>query len=141
MMLLFKHLPTMRLLFLFLTLAMLSACGPELNTPASTSLTGKWESPDAMSYFYNVKMDITQTPGGDLSGSWTSFLSGGHLSCPEGTFCSAANTVSGRNTVTGVSFEILGIGKFTGQLENGNTLRGDVYRFDGDFKVKFTKVP
>jgi hypothetical protein len=130
----------MRLLFLFVTAITLTACGPDLNSPASTSLTGKWQSADTVSFFYNLKMDITQTPGGDLSGGWTGLLSGGHLSCPENSFCSAANTVAGRNTVVGVSFEILGIGSFTGQLENG-ILRGDVSRFDGDFKVKFTKVP
>ena len=131
----------MRLLFLLIALTSLAACGPDLNSPASTSLTGKWQSPDSMSFFFNVKMDITQTPAGDISGSWTGLLTGGHLSCPEATVCSAANTVSGRNTVVGVSMELLGIGTFTGQLENGNILRGDVDRFDGVFRVKFTKVP
>jgi hypothetical protein len=131
----------MNRLFVFLSLLTLASCGPELNEPASTSVTGKWQTADSISYFYNLKMDVTQTPGGDLSGGWTSLLMGGHLTCPERTTCNAANTVSGRNTVTGVSIEVLGIGKFTGQLENGNVLRGDIDRFDGDFKVKFTKIP
>jgi hypothetical protein len=141
MMHLLAHLPFMRLLFLFVTAITLAACGPDLNSPASTSLTGKWQSSDTASFFYNVKMDITQTPAGDVSGAWSSQLMGGHLSCPEGSTCSAANTVSGSNTVVGVSINLLGIGTFTGQLENGNVLRGDLDRFDGAFRVKFTKIP
>lgn len=131
----------MRILFLFATALTLAACGPDLNSPGSTSVTGKWQSTDSLSYFYNVKLNVTQTPGGDITGGWTSLIIGGHLSCPEGSTCPASNTVSGRNTVVSVAFEILGIGAFTGQLENGNVLRGDVNRFDGDFKVKFTKIP
>lgn len=131
----------MRLPLVFAAVVLLTACGPDLNSPASDSVSGKWQSADSMSFFYNVKLDIAQTPAGDVSGGWTSLVMGGHLSCPEGTVCSGANTVSGRNTVVGVSLEILGIGSFTGQLENGNVLRGDVSRFDGDFKVKFTKIP
>ena len=135
------HLHAMRLLLLFTAALSLSACGPELDTPASTSLTGKWQSPDSVSYFFNVKLDITQNPGGVLSGGWSSLLRGGNLSCPVGSTCPATNTLSGTNTVLGVSVEVLGIGTFTGQLENGNVLRGDISRFDGDFKVKFTKIP
>lgn len=84
---------------------------------------------------------MTQTSDGDVTGVWNSLLKGGNLSCPPGTTCPASNQLSGRNTVVGVSIEILGIGKFTGQLEEGNVLRGDVYRLDGDYKVKFTKIP
>lgn len=141
MMWLTAHLPVMRLPLCFLAIFSLAACGPDLNSPASTSLSGKWKTSDSISFFYNIKMDIAQTPGGDVSGTWNSLFTGGHLSCPEGSICPASNTVSGRNTVVGVSVEILGIGDFTGQLENGNVLRGDILRFDGDFKVKFTKLP
>lgn len=131
----------MRLLLLFAAVIGLSACGPDLNTPSSKSVSGKWQSTDSASFFFNVKLDIAQTPGGDITGVWTSLYKGGNLSCPEGMTCPASNEVVGRNTVVGVSMEVLGIGKFTGQLEGDNVLRGDIYRYDGDFKVKFTKVP
>lgn len=131
----------MRLLLLIFAAAAITACGPDLNSPSSTSITGKWQSADSISYFYNLKMDLSQTTSGDLTGAWTGLLTGGHLSCPENTICSAANTITGRNTVVGVTIEILGVGTFTGQMENGNTLRGDILRFDGDFRTKFTKVP
>lgn len=131
----------MRLSVLILALAAMAACGPDLNSPSSTSLTGKWQSTDSISYFYNLKMDLTQNTSGDITGGWSGLLTGGHLSCPENSICPAANTITGRNTVVGVTIEILGVGTFTGQLENGNTLRGDILRFDGDFKTKFTKVP
>jgi hypothetical protein len=117
----------MRLSVLILALAAMAACGPDLNSPSSTSLTGKWH--------------LTQNTSGDITGGWSGLLTGGHLSCPENSICPAANTITGRNTVVGVTIEILGVGTFTGQLENGNTLRGDILRFDGDFKTKFTKVP
>jgi hypothetical protein len=131
----------MRLPLLMFAAATITACGPDLNSPSSNSITGKWQSADSISYFYNLKMDLSQTTAGDLTGSWSGLLTGGHLSCPENAICPASNTITGRNTVVGVTIEILGVGTFTGQLENGNTLRGDILRFDGDFKTKFTKVP
>ncbi len=131
----------MRLPLIFVAMLTLAACGPDLNSPASDSVSGKWQSPDAMSFFYDVRMDIAQAPNGDISGAWTSLVASGNLSCPGTKICAAANTVSGRNTVVGVSMEILGIGAFTGQLEKNNVLRGVVSRFDGDFKVTFTKIP
>lgn len=131
----------MRFRLVFIALFSLAACGPELNSPASSSLSGKWQTADAVSFFFNIKMDIAQTPAGDITGGWTSLLAGGFLSCPETQVCSAANTVSGRNTVLAINMEILGMGNFSGQLEPDGSLRGDISRFDGDFKVKFTRIP
>lgn len=131
----------MRLPLLFAAIVTLAACGPDLNSPSPTNVTGKWESPDNVSYFFNIKLDIVQAANGDITGGWVSDYRGGNLSCPFGSTCSTSNTVSGRNTVVGVSMEILGIGKFTGQLENGNVLKGDIARFDGDFRTQFTKKP
>lgn len=135
------HLPRMRLALIFLTAAYLCACGPDLNSPSAKSVSGKWQASDSVSYFYNLKLDLVQDTQGEVTGTWSSLLKGGNLSCPVGTVCAAANTASGRNTVVGVSIEVLGIGKFTGQLEDGNILRGDIFRFDGDYKIKFTKIP
>ncbi len=131
----------MRSALFFTAIVSVAACGPDLNSPSSNSVSGKWQSPDSVSYFRDLKLDMTQTSDGDITGAWNSLLKGGNLTCPPGTTCPASNRLSGRNTVVGVSIEILGIGKFTGQLEESNVLRGDVYRFDGDFKVKFTKIP
>lgn len=131
----------MRNCLIFVALAGLMACGPELNTPSTKSVSGKWQSVDSVSFFFNVKLDLAQSSNGDVTGTWSSFYKGGNLSCPAGQTCPASNEVAGRNTVVGVSFEVLGIGKFTGQLEGDNTLRGDIFRYDGDFRVKFTKVP
>lgn len=136
-----KHLHSMRLRLLSVALFLLAACGPELNSPASTSVSGKWQTTDPVSFFFDIKMDIVQTPAGDITGGWTAKLSGGHLSCPVNQVCNAGNTVAGRNTVLGINMELRGIGTFTGQLEPDGSLRGDISRFDGDFKVKFTKIP
>jgi len=131
----------MRTLIVPIVALLISACGPNLNTPSSTTLTGKWQSSDTVSFFFAIKMDITQTQAGDVTGGWTSLYKGGNLSCPEGSICPASNEVGGRHTVVGVSMEILGIGRFTGQLVGNNVLRGDIYRYDGDFNVMFKKVP
>lgn len=131
----------MRNCIIFAALAGLMACGPDLNSPSSKSVSGKWQSTDSVSFFYNVKLDLAQSSNGDVTGIWSSLYKGGNLSCPERQICPASNEALGRNTVVGVSIEVLGIGKFTGQLEGDNTLRGDIFRYDGDFKVKFTKIP
>ncbi len=131
------------LLFLvFIVSAALTACGPDLNSPGAGSVAGKWQTSDSVSYFSGVKLDLSQSQRGDITGSWTGKVKGGNLSCPvTSATCPASNEATGRNTVVGVSIEVLGIGKFTGQLENPNELRGDISRFDGNFKVKFTKIP
>ncbi len=131
----------MRFRFLFLVVIGLMGCGPDLSTPSSKSVSGKWQSSDPVSFFFNIKLDLAQAQNGEVTGTWTSLYKGGNLSCPEGQICPASNDVAGRNTVVGVSIEVLGIGKFTGQLEGDSVLRGDIYRYDGDFNVKFTKIP
>lgn len=131
----------MRKLLLSIALLTLAACGPDLNTPSSKSVSGKWQSSDQVSFFSELKLNLTQTQGGEVSGGWTGNIRGGNLSCPFGSICPASNDVSGSNTVVGVTIEILGVGKFTGQLEGENVLRGDIFRYDGDFPVKFTKIP
>lgn len=131
----------MRFCVIFAALFGLVACGPDLNTPSSRSVSGKWQSPDSVSFFFNVNLNLVQSSSGDVTGTWSSSYKGGNLSCPAGQVCPASNEAIGRNTVVGVSIEVLGIGKFTGQLEGDNTLRGDIFRHDGDFKVKFTKIP
>lgn len=135
----------MRVAPLFVVLivaAALGACGPDLNSPGEGSVAGKWQTPDSVSFFSNVKLDLAQSQQGEVTGSWTGKVKGGNLNCPSASpTCPAANEAYGSNTVVGVSIEVLGIGKFTGQLENPNELRGDISRYDGNFKVKFTKIP
>lgn len=135
------HLLVMRFALVTAIVLITASCGPELNTPSSTSVTGKWQSSDSVSYFKNLKLDLSQTTEGDITGTWTGLLAGGNLSCPLSSTCPASNSAAGRNTVVGVSIEVLGVGKFTGQLEGSNILRGDIFRFDGDYKVTFTKIP
>lgn len=132
----------MRLLWLFTVAVGLSACGPDLNSPGQGSVTGKWQTPDSVSFFSDVKLDLAQSQQGDITGSWTGRVKGGNLTCPVSLpTCAAANEAFGRNTVVGISIEVLGVGKFTGQLEGGKELHGDISRFDGNFKVKFTRLP
>jgi hypothetical protein len=115
------------------------ACGPDLNAPGTTNVTGTWVSTDTVATIWDFRLTLTQTPSGAISGNWTGTGGVGNEYCGDHQ-CFLTNIVVGGNTVVGIAIDVLGAGRFTGQM-NGTTLRGDILRQDGDFRIKFSKAP
>lgn len=118
-------------------LAFSLGCGPELNEPASSNVTGSWVSPDTARGATDFKLELTQTADGEITGFWSGHgipVNGG---CPPILGCEPNNTVVGSNTVIQVFLDLLGAGGFTGQVEPDGRLRGDL---EGD-RITFRRAP
>ena len=117
------------------------ACGPELTEPAASSVTGKWASADTVSSVSLIALDLVQAADGKVTGTWKGRAAPGSNSCPAaGPACPVSNVVTGSHTVLELRLDILGAGKFTGQLV-GSALKGDLLRDEGDFRIQFSRVP
>ena len=111
----------MRIIAAFLTI-IITACAPEPNTPADSSLQGTWTSSASLFTFSGMRMNLVQEPQGIVSGTWLAKTSGG--TCASPTPCDAVGEVIGRNTVSQVEMQLLGAGRFEGVLLEANRLRG-----------------
>ncbi len=119
------------------------SCGPELNSPASTDVSGTWFAAGPSAGFTNITIKLTQNPDGTVSGTYTATsdpslgLCGSTAVSTAG--CPLTGTLTGANTVFQVFFAINGVGQFTGQLIGGTTLKGAMSRIDVIQPIEFTK--
>jgi len=115
----------------------LASCGPPLTEPSSKNLSGHWTSTDHIGPVFNVEVTINQTPDGTIVGTWSSDVSPPNPTCPPELTNKGTGPVSGRNTVLGVQFSLLGAGDFQGQSDSRTTMRGSVLSCGVFFPIHF----
>src|SRR6187549_2374124 len=72
----------------------LASCGPPLSEPASSSITGHWQSPNQIGPLSGILLDLTQNPDGTLSGRWSAKVSPPNPPCPPDLGTSPTNTIA-----------------------------------------------
>jgi hypothetical protein len=104
-------------------------CGPELNSPASTNVSGTWFAAGPAGGLTNVTVIVNQTSDGTITGTYTATGTPDLQFCPASGPCAISGMiVNGTNTVFQVFFELRDAGQFTGQLIGGNILKGSMSR-------------
>ena len=105
------------------------SCGPELNSPASTDVSGTWFSAGPAAGLTNVTVILAQTSNGAITGTYTATGTPNLQFCPASGPCAISGVIiNGTNTVFQVFFELQDAGQFTGQLVGGNILKGAMSR-------------
>jgi hypothetical protein len=99
-------------------------CAPEPSEPADTNLAGTWKANAHLFTMSNMRLEMIQEPKGIVSGMWYADGDGGLGGCMPATPCKASGHLIGRNTISQIELELLGIGTFEGVLRQGDTLRG-----------------
>ncbi len=100
------------------------ACGPELTTPSSTNISGTWTSSDTAAGVTDFVLVLSQASDGALTGSWSGRALEVNGACPAELGCAPTNAIIGSNTVFQVFIDLIGLGKFTGQVESDAHFRG-----------------
>jgi len=117
-----------------------ASCGPDLNSPASTDVSGTWFSPGPAAGLTNVTVILAQTSNGAITGTYTATGTPNLQFCPSSGPCSISGIIiNGSNTVFQVFFELQDAGQFTGQLNGGNVLKGAMSRISATEPIQFTK--
>lgn len=132
--------PTIRLAFAY-GLLLFSACGPELTEPADTDVTGTWFAAGPAAGLSNLTVRLIQAEAGAISGTYAGIGTEGPQFCPPTPPCVTEGPLIGSNTVFQVFFELEHAGQFTGQLVNGQTLRGAMARTGLLGAIEFVRVP
>jgi len=115
-------------------------CGPELNSPASTDVSGTWFAPGPVAGLTNITVVLTQTPDGAIMGTYTATGTPNLQFCPFTGPCVISDIIiNGTNTALQVFFELKDAGEFTGQLIDGNILKGSMSRIGAVGHVQFAK--
>ena len=99
-------------------------CAPEPTEPATTNLGGTWKANAHLFTMSNIRLEMIQEPQGIVSGMWYADGDGGFGGCFPEIPCKASGHLIGRNKVSQIELELLGIGKFEGVLREGDTMRG-----------------
>ncbi|HUQ48793.1 MAG TPA: hypothetical protein VM053_11235 [Gemmatimonadaceae bacterium] len=99
-------------------------CGPEPSEPADTNLAGTWKANAHLFTMSNIRLEMIQEPQGIVSGRWYADGDGGLGGCFPAIPCKASGQLIGRNTVSQIDLQLLGIGTFEGVLKTGGTMRG-----------------
>jgi hypothetical protein len=106
------------------------SCGPELNSPASTDVSGTWFAAGPAAGFTNITVTLIQNPDGAISGTYSATSDPAFQLCSSSTNpCNISNTITGANTVFQVFLELNGAAQFTGQFLQGDKLKGAMSRF------------
>jgi hypothetical protein len=124
--------------FALVILAM--ACAPEPTEPADTSLAGTWKANAHLYTLSNFRLEMVQEPEGIVSGMWYADGDGGVGGCLPATPCKAFGHLIGRNTVSQINLELLGVGAFEGVLRNDNTMRGIFSVLDSYDTITFNRT-
>jgi hypothetical protein len=82
---------------------------------------------------------MVQEANGIVSGKWFADGDGGGGGCPPATPCKAFGDLIGTNTVSQVTIELLGAGRFDGVLLHATTLRGTLTVGDGYDTIMFVR--
>lgn len=125
-----------RTVFTALLLWLIAACGPELTEPASSNVSGTWFSADTVTELTDFRLELIQAADGSLSGSWAGREVPLNRACAE-PLCAVSNVVTGSHTVFQLHIDLLGIGTFTGQLQEPGRFRGHI----ATSSVTFLRVP
>ena len=123
---------------MFLVLAAI-ACGPEPTTPATTNLAGSWTANAHLFALSNFRIEMIQEPNGIVSGKWFADGDGGGGGCLPAVPCKAFGNLIGTNTVSQVTIELLGAGRFDGVLLQETTLRGTFTVTDSYDTITFVR--
>jgi hypothetical protein len=115
-------------------------CAPEVTEPANTDVTGTWFAPGPAAGLTNVTVKLTQRPDGVIVGTYTATGTRGLQFCPSRVPCPISGSIiNGSNTVLQVFFELTDAGQFSGQLFDGNLLKGAMSRISTTQPIQFTK--
>lgn len=101
-----------------------TACGPELTTPSSASISGTWTSIDTANGVTDFILVLSQAANGAITGSWSGRGIEVNGACPAEAGCTPTSDVIGSNTVFQVHIDLRGLGAFTGQIESDAHFRG-----------------
>jgi hypothetical protein len=121
-----------------LLLAMIPSCGPELSEPNQLDISGRWTSTDAVGTVSNISLAITQNSDGTVGGNWSARFFPPDAACPPGLKPASTGPVNGTNTVLDVRLAILGVGDFSGQLIDRQTLKGSLLSCSVVYRVTFS---
>jgi hypothetical protein len=113
----------------------LSGCGPDLNSPGSTNVSGTWFADGPAAGMTNIAMILVQTPDGHVTGTFTAIGTQGEQVCPASGPCNISSTINGVNTVLQVNLELKDAGTFTGQVITSTQLRGTMTRTSNSLVV------
>jgi hypothetical protein len=113
-----------RSIALFALIFVAVGCAPEPTEPATTNLAGTWKANAHLFTMSNIRLEMIQEPKGIVSGMWYADGDGGLGGCFPNIPCKADGYLIGRNTVSQIEIDLLGIGKFEGVLKQGDTMRG-----------------
>jgi hypothetical protein len=86
----------------------------------------------------NMSINLTQSPDGSLTGTYTAIGTPNLQFCPATGPCAISGTISGANSVLEVFFYMKDAGTFTGQVTGGTTIRGAMSRISSTDAVQFT---
>jgi hypothetical protein len=122
------------------TLALFAvACGPEINTPASTNVSGTWFALGPAAGLTNVSIQLEQKSDGTISGTYKATGKKPTQFCPPKPPCSISDTITGTNTVLEVYFELQHAGQFAGQLIGADRLTGSMARLGFVEPIEFSR--
>ncbi len=116
-----------------------SACGPEPTVPATTNIAGSWTANAHLFALSNFRIEMIQEPKGIVSGKWFADGDGGGGGCLPAVPCKAFGNLIGTNTVSQVTIELLGAGRFDGVLLHDTTLRGTFTVTDNYDTITFVR--
>jgi hypothetical protein len=123
------------------TIALVSvtvSCGPPLTDPATTNVSGTWFAAGPAAGFTNITVTLIQNPDGTISGTYSATSDPALQLCSPNP-CNISNTITGANTVFQVFLDLTGAAQFTGQLLQGDKLKGAMSRVDLTQPIEFTK--
>jgi hypothetical protein len=117
----------------------IASCGPALTDAAATDVTGTWFASGPAAGMTNVTLHLQQSSDGTIAGTYSATGTDGLQFCPSAGPCAVTGTISGGNTVFQVFFELKDAGQFTGQLIDGNTLKGAMNRIGATNPIQFSR--
>ena len=118
----------------------LLGCGPALSDPGSGDVSGRWFSVGSAKGVTDITLTLAQATDGSISGSYTATAAPQLGFCHTNAPCPIGNTITGANTVFQVFFDLLGGGRFTGQLTGAAELKGALTWSDVPDPIVFTKL-
>ena len=123
-----------------LVIGVVGSCGPPLTQPSSQNISGRWTATEAIGPLSVVDMALTQRPDGTVSGQWSGRVFPANPLCPPELGTTPTGSVSGTNTVLEVRLSLVGVGDFSGQAVDDNTLEGSFVSCSILYAVVFSFV-
>jgi hypothetical protein len=119
----------------------LASCGPSLSEPASTNVSGRWQSPTKIGPLSAIVLDLTQNPDGTVAGHWSANIFPDNPPCPPDLGRSpTGGTISGTHTVLEMRIALVGAGAFEGQMVDDNNLKGSFDSCAHVYSITFVRI-